>query len=204
VKNAIASIQYQLKQLAVAEGKAYQLVLTRYFQERLLFRLAASAYSNQFCLKGGTLLYAVEQQKSRPTLDIDLLAMGLSRETDRLPQIFSEIGGIDYEMDGVVFDTATLTAEPITKAGPYPGVRLKLPVSLGNIRQPLQIDVGFGDIVTPAPVRMSYPTLLAMEQPQILAYSLETVIAGKFDAMIDLAEINSRMKDFYDVYRLLA
>jgi hypothetical protein len=107
-------------------------------------------------------------------------------------------------MDGVVFDTATLTAEPITKAGPYPGVRLKLPVSLGNIRQPLQIDVGFGDIVTPAPVRMSYPTLLAMEQPQILAYSLETVIAEKFDAMIDLAEINSRMKDFYDVYRLLA
>ena len=204
MKNTIASIQYQLKQLAVADRKAYQLVLTRYFQERLLFRLAASTYNSQFCLKGGTLLYAIEQEKSRPTLDIDLLAMGLTRETDRLPEIFSEIGRIDYETDGVVFDTTTLTVEPITKAGPYPGVRLKLPVSLGNIRQPLQIDVDFGDVVTPAPVWMSYPTLLAMEQPQILAYSLETVIAEKFDAMIDLAQINSRMKDFYDVYRLLA
>lgn len=203
MKNSIASIQHQLKQLAVAEGKAYQLVLTRYFQERLLFRLEASAYNTQFCLKGGTLLYAIEQEKSRPTLDIDLLAMGLPHETDRLTQIFSEIGRIDYETDGVVCDPTALTTESITKAGPYPGVRLKLPVSLGNIRQSLQIDVGFGDVVTPAPVRMSYPTLLAMERPQILAYSLETVIAEKFDAMIDLAEINSRMKDFYDVYRLL-
>ena len=196
---SVASIQHQLKQLAVAEGKAYQLVLTRYFQERLLFRLAASVYNAQFCLKGGTLLYAIEQEKSRPTLDIDLLAMGLTRETDRLPQIFGEISRIDYDTDGVVFDSARLTAEPITKAGPYPGVRLKLLVSLGNIRQLLQIDVGFGDVVTPVPVRMSYPTLLAMEQPQILAYSLETVIAEKFDAMIDLVQ-HPASKTGYNTY----
>lgn len=201
---SVASIQHQLKQLAIGEKKAYQLILTRYFQERLLFRLATSAYEAQFCLKGGALLYAIEQQTSRPTLDIDLLALGLTRETDRLPAIFREIGRISCETDGVRFDTAHLTAEPITKVGPYPGVRLKLPASLGNIRQVMQIDIGFGDVVTPAPVLMSYPTLLAMEPPQLLAYSLETVIAEKFDAMIDLAEINSRMKDFYDVYRLLA
>ncbi len=204
MKSVIASIQYQLKQLAVAEGKAYQLILTRYFQERLLFRLATSAYATQFCLKGGTLLYAVEQQKSRPTLDIDLLAMGLARETDQLPRIFRQIGQLAYNPDGVLFETTELTTEPITEAGPYLGVRLKLPATLGNIRQLLQIDIGFGDVVTPAPVQMTYPTLLAMEQPQLLAYSLETVIAEKFDAMIDLAEINSRMKDFYDVYRLLS
>lgn len=180
MKNTIAAIQHQLKQLAIAEGKAYQLILTRYFQERLLFRLAASAYSTQFCLKGGTLLYAMEQEKSRPTLDIDLLAIGLLRKTDRLWGIFSEIGQISCEPDGVMFDSTGLTTEPITKAGPYPGVRLKLPGTLGNIRQLLQIDVGFGDVVTPAPVRMSYPTLLAMEQPQLLAYSVETVIAEKF------------------------
>ena len=204
MKNTTASIQHQLKQLAVAEKKAYQLILTRYFQERLLFRLATSPYEAQFCLKGGTLLYAIEQQKSRPTLDIDLLALGLTRETDRLPAIFREIGRIRCETDGVHFDTTLLTAEPITKVGPYPGVRLKLPASLGNIRQVMQIDIGFGDVVTPAPVPMSYPTLLAMEPPQLLAYSLETVIAEKFDAMIDLAEINSRMKDFYDVYQLLS
>ena len=204
MKNTIASIQHQLKQLAVVENKAYQLILTRYFQERLLFRLATSAYDAQFCLKGGTLLYAIEQQKSRPTLDIDLLAIGLTRETDRLPGIFREIGSISCETDGVYFDTSGLTAEPITKADPYPGVRLKFPVRLGNIRQVMQVDIGFGDVVTPAPVAMSYPTLLSMESPQLLAYSLETVIAEKFDAMIDLAEINSRMKDFYDVYQLLA
>ncbi len=201
---SVASIQHQLKQLAIAEKKAYQLILTRYFQERLLFRLATSPYETQFCLKGGTLLYAIEQQTSRPTLDIDLLALGLTRETDRLPTIFREIGRIRCETDGVHFDTTRLTAEPITKAGPYPGVRLKLPASLGNIRQVMQIDIGFGDVVTPAPVPMSYPTLLAMEPPQLLAYSVETVIAEKFDAMIDLAEINSRMKDFYDVYQLLS
>lgn len=204
MKNTVASIQHQLKQLAIAEGKAYQLILTRYFQERLLFRLAASAYHAQFCLKGGTLLYAIEQEKSRPTLDIDLLAIDLLHQSDRLVAIFSEIGRISCEPDGVVFNSTSLTTEPITKAGPYPGVRLKLPATLGNIRQLLQIDVGFGDVVTPAPVPMRYPTLLAMEPPQLLAYSVETVIAEKFDAMIDLAQINSRMKDFYDVYRLLA
>ncbi len=203
MKNTIASIQHQLKQLALSEGKAYQLILTRYFQERLLFRLAASPYNAHFCLKGGTLLYAIEREKSRPTLDIDFLALRLTRETNRLPDIFREIAAVVCDTDGVTFDTAIPTAEPITKAGPYPGVRLKLPVSLGNIRQLLQIDIGFGDIVTPAPVRMTYPTLLAMEEPQVLAYSPETVIAEKFDAMIDLAEMNSRMKDFYDVYRLL-
>lgn len=200
---SIASIQHQLKQLALAENKAYQLILTRYFQERLLFRLAVSGYETQFCLKGGTWLYAIEGQKSRPTLDIDLLAIGLARETDQLPGIFSEIGRMSCQTDGVHFDTASLTAESIAKVGPYPGVRLKLPASLGNIRQVMQIDIGFGDVVTPAPVRMSYPTLLAMEPPQLLAYSLETVIAEKFEAMIDLAQINSRMKDFYDVYQLL-
>ncbi|MBO0953360.1 nucleotidyl transferase AbiEii/AbiGii toxin family protein, partial [Fibrella forsythiae] len=126
MKNTIASIQHQLKELAVADGKAYQLILTRYFQKRLLFRLAASAYSAQFCLKGGPLLYALEQEKSRPTLDIDLLTVSLSRQTEQRPQIFAQISGLDYPPDGVVFDAATLKGEPIKKAGPYPGGRLKL------------------------------------------------------------------------------
>ena len=91
----------------------------------------------------------------------------------------------------------------ITNEGAYPGIRLKIGASLGNIRQVMQIDIGFGDVVTPAPTRMDYPTLLAMESPRVQAYSIETIIAEKFEAMIDLAQINSRMKDFYDVYRLL-
>ena len=117
--------------------------------------------------------------------------------------MFTEIGSIEYDADGVTFDTQTLSAIPITNEGTYPGIRIKIAASLGNIRQVMQVDIGFGDVVTPAPTRMEYPTLLAMDSPQVQAYSIETIIAEKFEAMIDLAQINSRMKDFYDVYRLL-
>lgn len=203
MKNNIASIQSKLKQIAQEEGKSYQLILTRYFQERLLFRVFVSAYALNFCLKGGALLYALNQEKSRPTLDVDFLALQLSNEASRLIEVFTEISTITYDTDGVTFDTSTLTAIPITNEGAYPGIRLKIRVSLGNIRQMMQVDIGFGDVVTPAPTHMEYPTLLAMDSPQVQAYSIETIIAEKFEAMIDLAQINSRMKDFYDVYRLL-
>jgi predicted nucleotidyltransferase component of viral defense system len=203
MKNNIASIQSRLKQIAQQEGKAYQLILTRYFQERLLFRVFSSDYALNFCLKGGALLYALEQEKSRPTLDIDFLALQLSNEASRLIDVFREIGTIEYDVDGAVLDTRTLTAIPITNEGAYPGIRIKMGASLGNIRQVMQVDIGFGDVVTPAPTRMDYPTLLAMDSPQVQAYSIETIIAEKFEAMIDLAQLNSRMKDFYDVYRLL-
>ena len=203
MRNNIASIQSRLKQIAQDEGKAYQLILTRYFQERLLFRVFASSYALNFCLKGGALLYALEQEKSRPTLDVDFLIIHLSNETPRLLEVFTEICSIEYDADGITFDTQSLMAVPITNEGPYPGIRIKMAVSLGNIRQVMQVDIGFGDVVTPAPTRMEYPTLLGMDSPQVQAYSIETVIAEKFEAMIDLAQINSRMKDFYDVYRLL-
>ena len=201
--NPIASIQSRLKQIARQEGKAYQLILTRYFQERLLFRVFSSAYAANFCLKGGALLYALEQEKSRPTLDVDFLALQLANEPARMLAVFREISGIVYEDDGVRFETGTLTAVAITNEGAYPGIRLKMEARLGNIHQGMQIDIGFGDVVTPAPRQMDYPTLLAMASPRVLAYSIETIIAEKFEAMIDLGQINSRMKDFYDVYRLL-
>lgn len=190
MRNNIASIQSMLKHIAQEEGKAYQLILTRYFQERLLFRVFSSVYALNFCLKGGALLYALEQEKSRPTLDVDLLALQLSNEAPRLIEVFTEIGTIEYDTDGVILDTRTLTAVPITNEGAYPGIRIKIGVSLGNIRQVMQVDIGFGDVVTPAPTRMQYPTLLAMDSPQVQAYSIETIIAEKFEAMIDLAQIN--------------
>ena len=201
--NRVASLQSKLRQIAQADGKSYQLILTRYFQERLLYRLFMSDYRTHFCLKGGALLYAIEQERSRPTLDIDLLAIDLSNEIPQLRAVFEVIGAIEYETDGVRFDTSELTATPITHESLYPGLWLKIVARLGTIQQVLQIDIGFGDIVTPGPTPMAYPTLLVMEAPQVLAYSRETVIAEKFEAMIDLAQLNSRMKDFYDVYRLL-
>jgi predicted nucleotidyltransferase component of viral defense system len=201
MKNPVASIQAKLQALARAESKSYQLMLTRYFQERLLFRIFLSGYANRFCLKGGALLYAWERERSRPTLDIDLLSLQLSSEA--MEGIFLEICSLPYPPDGITFELDTLSSTEINKEGNYSGTRIKIEVRLGNIRQGMQVDIGFGDVITAGPVQMVYPTLLAMEQPQLLAYSVETVIAEKFEAMIELAQLNSRMKDFYDVYRLL-
>lgn len=169
----------------------------------MLYRLSKSGFKNNFCLKGGALLYALEGDQSRPTLDLDLLGMRITAEQARMWDAFAEVCSILYEDDGVEFHPDSISTAEITKEGKYPGVRLKILAQLGNIRQNLQIDIGFGDIITPEPVLMQYPVILDLEAPEIQAYSVETVIAEKFEAMIDLGELNSRMKDFYDLYRLL-
>ncbi|MBC6993720.1 nucleotidyl transferase AbiEii/AbiGii toxin family protein [Neolewinella lacunae] len=203
MKNLILSIQARLRAIAEREKTAYQLILVRYFTERLMYRLSTSEYKNQFCLKGGALLYAHEQESSRPTMDLDLLGLRISNDQEQMQAVFQVISQIDCPEDGVLFLHDSIGASEIKKEGRYSGVRIKIDGRLGNIRQMSQIDIGFGDIITPAPVEMVYPTLLPMAEPKILAYSLETVIAEKFEAMISLAAQNSRMKDFYDVYRLL-
>lgn len=201
--NSVTSIQVRLRNLAQSDGKNYQLILIRYFQERLIYRLSVSTYCDNFCLKGGALLYALEQKKSRPTLDIDLLGLRMNPEQLHLKHVFTEICQKNDEQDGVKFNSDSLVTSEIAKEGKYSGVRIKVDALLGTMRQTLQIDIGFGDIVIPKPVFMVYPTLLVMNQPHIWAYSIESVIAEKFEAMIDLAETNSRMKDFYDVFHLL-
>jgi predicted nucleotidyltransferase component of viral defense system len=201
--HSIISIKSRLKNIAEKEKKTYQLTLIRYFTERLIYRLSISPFKNHFCLKGGALLYAFEQETSRPTMDLDLLGLNIVNEQARLKTIFQSITQIACEEDGVVFLNDTITTSEINKEGRYTGIKLKIDGRLGNIRQMLQIDIGFGDIVTPAPVEMTYPTLLSMPSPHIIAYSIETVIAEKFEAMITLAAQNTRMKDFYDVFRLL-
>ena len=203
MKNHIVSIQARLRNLAQADGKNYQLILVRYFQERLIYRLSVSNYCDHFCLKGGALLYALAQNTSRPTLDIDFLGVKISSEQSYLKHIFTEICQKAIEQDGVIFNVESLVTSEIVKEGKYSGVRIKIEAFLGNIRQTLQIDIGFGDVVIPKPVFMVYPTLLAMNPPHIWAYSIESIIAEKFEAMIDLAETNSRMKDFYDIFHLL-
>ncbi len=203
MKNLIHAIQTRLKDISEQEQTAYQLTLIRYFTERLMYRLSASAYKMHFCLKGGALLYAHEGESSRPTMDLDLLGLNISPDQEQMKAVFQEICQIECPEDGVSFFPETIEVGEIKKEGRYSGVRIKIDGRLGNIRQVSQIDVGFGDITTPSPLEMTYPTLLPMPAPKILAYALETVIAEKFEAMISLAAQNSRMKDFYDVYRLL-
>lgn len=203
MKNQIESIKAKLRNISKESNRSHQLTLTRYFQERLLFRLSQSDFQDRFFLKGGVLIYVLEGETTRPTLDLDLLARKIEADREKIKAIFQEVCRIPSPGDGVVFNAESLETSEIVKEGNYPGIRVKINANLGNIRQWMQVDIGFGDVVVPGPVSLRFPTLLDMPPPELLAYSTESLIAEKFEAMINLAELNSRMKDFYDVYRIL-
>ncbi|MEO6596819.1 MAG: nucleotidyl transferase AbiEii/AbiGii toxin family protein, partial [Planctomycetota bacterium] len=137
-------------------------------------------------------------QLYRPTRDVDLLGFG-DPTPERLRRIFVEICAASFPEDALLFDTASVTAEPIRTIQDYGGVRVTLVASLGKARIPLQIDIGFGDAITPKPRDVTFPTLLPLDAPKVRAYPLETVIAEKFDAVVRLGRANSRMKDFHDL-----
>ena len=198
------SIRAVLMNLSRKEGLPFQQVITRYLHERLLYRLSLSEYRQNFILKGGNLLYALEGLHTRPTIDIDMLAKQIVGNKEKLKNIFTNICSIKYDDDCVIFDAFNIEVSDIAKEKKYSGVRLLINVQLDTIKQTIQIDIGFGDIITPAPFSLLYPTLLAgLNPPDIMVYTKETVIAEKFHAMIALGTFNSRMKDFYDVYNLL-
>ena len=200
MKNA-DSIKARLRNLAEKENKPFDYLLMHYFIERLLFRLSISEYSENFILKGGLLLYAMLNNDARATRDIDFLARQIENAPEELIRIFSNICIVETD-DAIRFDPSTITAQRIKEDADYEGVRIKLTAFLDKSRQVLQFDVGYGDIIVPHPLEVDYPSLLDMERPRLNAYSKESVIAEKFEAMLALAEVNSRMKDFYDIYTL--
>lgn len=203
-KNYGKSIRTKLLNVAKKENIFYQTILTRYFQERLLYRMSQTRYRNNFYLKGGALMYAYERFAARPTLDIDFLGNNISNEGTSIIAAFKEICFVPFEEDGVVFDVEHITAQNITEFKDYHGIRLSIPVKMDSIAQVLTMDIGFGDVVTPSPVNLDFPILLEhLPCANILAYSLETVIAEKMHAIIDLADQSSRMKDYYDLHRIL-
>jgi predicted nucleotidyltransferase component of viral defense system len=205
IKNYGKSIRTKLLSVAKKEDVFYQTVLTRYFQERLLYRMSKTKYRSNFYLKGGALMYAYERFAARPTLDIDFLGNNLSNESKNIIAVFKEIFAVPFEEDGVTFDIENITAQNITEFKDYHGVRLSIPVKMDTIAQVMTMDIGFGDIVTPSPIDLDYPLLLDhLPDVNILAYSLETVIAEKMHAVIDLADQSSRMKDYYDLYNILS
>jgi predicted nucleotidyltransferase component of viral defense system len=195
------SIKARLKQLALQENKPFDYLMMHYFIERLLFRLSISQYTDNFILKGGLLLYVILGNNARATKDIDFLAKQLTNTPEELACIFRTICAIEAD-DAIRFDLDSITVDRIKEDAEYEGVRIKVTSYLDKSRHVLQFDIGFGDIVVPKPIPMEYPSLLDMERPKIKAYSLESIIAEKFEAMIALSEANSRMKDFYDVYTL--
>lgn len=204
IKNYGKSVRARLLNVAKHEEIFFQTILTRYFQERLLYRISQTRYKDNFYLKGGALMYAYERFAARPTLDIDFLGNRISNDGQRIIDAFKEICAVECPVDGVVFATDKITAKEITEFKDYHGIRLSIPVTMDTITQVMTMDIGFGDVVTPNPVNLDYPLLLEdLPEANILAYSIETVIAEKMHAIIDLADQSSRMKDYYDLYHLL-
>ena len=203
MKNRAASLRARLLNLSKKENIEFQVLISRFLHERLLYRISVSEYSNHFILKGGAFMYALQGIKTRPTTDIDLLGQQIANDVDTLCNIFRKICTSE-STDEVHFSPERIHGEPIAEQEKYNGVRVFVDAQFGTIRQRLQIDIGFGDIVTPENLQLEYPVLLdEMEIPVVRAYSVETVIAEKFQAMIERSLFNSRMKDFYDIYKLL-
>lgn len=204
VKDLGKSVKGRLLNLAQEKGVRYQQLLTRYFQERLLYRLSRSLYRENFVLKGGALLYAYEQFVARPTLDIDFMGQHINKDKENILRAIADICTTQVEEDGVTFFAGTLKADNITIEKKYPGIRISVEVAMDTIRQTLSMDIGFGDIVVPHPLDLDFPALFpAFGEPYLLAYSLETVVAEKYQTIIERSLANSRMKDYYDLYRLL-
>lgn len=193
-----ASVSARLKNLATRQQIDFQSVLTRYANERLLYRVAKSPHADAFVLKGATLFTVWTGEPHRATRDVDFLSFG-DREPARLRDAFSRILGSEAPQDGVVFDLARIVAAPIRDDQPYGGVRIGLEAAIATARLRLQVDVGFGDAITPEAAVVELPGLLDFPRARLRCYPKETVVAEKFEALTKLGMSNSRMKDFFDL-----
>ena len=195
--NLAVSVRAKLLNLARKRNVDFQLLLTRYVNERFLYRLSTSDYADRFVLKGATLFSIWTKESHRPTRDIDLLGFGDSSEANLLAMfadVLASKGG-----DGVSFKTASLQAAPIRDNLKYGGVRLKFRAEVALAQVQVQVDVGFGDAIFPRPEVLDIPPILGFPPPRLPVYPRETVVAEKLEAMVRLGLANSRMKDFYDI-----
>ena len=195
-----ASVRARLLTLARQKGQSFDLLLTRYANERLLHRLSLSPHRNRFVLKGAMLMTTWFDDPHRPTRDVDFLGYGDSAP-DAMLVTFREICAIEVN-DGIVFDVDALRVELIREEMEYGGLRLRTTCAFAGARITVIIDIGFGDAIEPGIEEVNLPVLLGMPQPRLRVYARETVIAEKFQAMVMLGLANSRMKDFYDVWIL--
>ena len=199
LQNVPASVRQRLLNLARRQGEDFQFVLTRFALERLLYRLSISGHGEQFLLKGA-MLFPVWAGGKRPTKDLDLAARS-EISSDRISTIFRDLCMIQHPEDGLVFDPDSIEVGRIREIQPEAeaGLRVQMVATLAAARIPIQVDIGFGDAVTPGATNIEYPTLLDHPAPRLKAYSRETVVAEKFQAMVHFGIANSRLKDFYDL-----
>lgn len=199
--NIAASVRQRLLNLSRQSGEDFGLLLSRFAAERLLYRLSISPYRAAFLLKGAALFTVWEKIPRRPTRDVDFLGSG-DASPEHLAMVFRSLSAIEVPEDGVLFNGNSVMVKPIREEQRYGGQRVRLDAHLAEARISLQIDIGFGDVVTPPAREALYPTLLPLPTPHLYLYPPETVIAEKWQAMIELGEGNSRLKDFYDVWVL--
>ncbi|KPF95493.1 hypothetical protein IP86_19035 [Rhodopseudomonas sp. AAP120] len=200
IKNIGASVRARLLQVAKASGQSFDLVLTRFALERLLFRLSQSPHADRFVLKGAMLMMSWFEDPHRGTRDLDLLGFG-DPEPEAMLATFRDILALSDD-DGVEFDVDALRVDRIREELEYGGLRLRTTASISGARINLTIDIGFGDAMEPGAEVVDYPSMLEFPAPRLRAYARETVIAEKFQAMVALGRANSRMKDFYDIWIL--
>lgn len=198
----VASVKDRLKNRSRETGKTLQELFTVYGLERTIYRLSISKYKDNFTLKGGIFLYAIfDGNYARATTDIDFLAQKISNEVEDMKAVFTEIFSLEAD-DPLRFDLETLSVTPITEFKKYHGMNVSILAFLDRTKIPISIDIGFGDVIVPSKIEMDFPVLLSDDVPRVYAYSLESSVAEKFEAIVSLAYDNSRFKDYYDIYVL--
>jgi len=199
IKNLAASVHARLTDRARKDGRPFQELLEYFAMERFLYRLSSSPHAGRFVLKGALMLRVWGAPAARPTRDIDLLGH-MDNSLENLTRVVAEVCDTEVEPDGLLFKASTVKAIRIKEDADYAGVRVRFDGLLERSRIPMQIDVGFGDVVVPAATTIGYPTLLDFPAPKMKGYPRETVVAEKFEAMVKLGTLNSRMKDFFDIW----
>lgn len=201
IKDVAASVRQRLLNNARATGRPFQEVLQYFAMERFLYRLTQSDHADKFVLKGALMFSVWKAPTTRSTRDIDLLAH-MENDVEAVTAVIRHVCKQDVEPDGLVFDAKSVRGMVIKEEADYEGVRVTFLGKLQNARLSMQIDVGFGDVVVPSASIAQYPTILDMAPPKIYGYSRETTVAEKFEALVQLGQLNSRMKDFFDIWLL--
>jgi hypothetical protein len=202
VINMQASVRGLLQNKAKETNKPFAEMLQYYGMERFLYRLGKSPYSRQFILKGALMFTVWNMPQRRTTLDIDFLAR-FDNQINSIEKAIKDICKAPVVSDGLVFDPETVRGQRIKEDADYEGVRVKFVGFLERSRIPMQIDIGFGDIVYPVPKVFDYPVILDFPKPHLKGYPPESVVSEKFEAMVKLGLLNSRMKDFYDIWLMM-
>lgn len=201
ISNLPASVHQKLLNKATETSRPFNELLQYFAMERFIYRLSKTEHSSKFTLKGALMFTVWGAPASRPTKDIDLLGK-TNNDIRVIEKIVRDACKVKVEPDGMTFDQDSVVGEPIAEDADYEGVRVTLKGTLGNAKVNLQIDIGFGDVVSPRQTKISYPTILDLPAPKFNGYSKESSIAEKFQAMVKLGILNSRMKDFYDIWTM--